>query len=68
MTNAEDKPFAKKADEAAKYISIRFKSPLSWPAMRDVCDALTGSELECFELDMLTDMTQARLNKQNKAA
>ena len=29
--------------------------------LRDMCDLATGSDLDCFQLDMLTDMTRRRI-------
>lgn len=30
-------------------------------AIRDYCDALTGGDLECTQLDILTEMVKARI-------
>lgn len=34
---------------------------ISWDALRDHCDLQTGSDLDCVQLDILTDMSAARL-------
>lgn len=32
-------------------------------AIRDICDHQTYGELDCFQLDLLTEMVEARLRK-----
>ena len=33
-----------------------------WDIIRDACDLKTGGELDCVQLDILTDLVMARLN------
>ena len=65
---AAAKALAPKADVfAASIAKYTLKNDLGYPAfdtIRDACDARTGGELDCFQLDILADMTDARLRKE----
>lgn len=43
--------------------TIRHKAAMfsDWDAVRDYCDIQTGGDLDCFQLDMLTDCVARRL-------
>ena len=35
---------------------------LAWDDVRDMCNQRTAGDLDCFRLDLLTDMVMQRLN------
>ena len=45
------------ADRIARTITHRH----SWEQLRDVCDIATGGQLDAFQLDLLTDEVERRL-------
>jgi hypothetical protein len=49
------------ADRVAQSLTAQQNTALDWDAIRDHCDMATGSDLECYALDMLTDMVAARI-------
>lgn len=49
---------ARTADRVARHIS---NPALPDDEVRDICDHLTVGDLDCFQLDMLTDMVKARM-------
>ena len=49
------------ADQVAQSLTAQQNTALDWGIIRDHCDIATGSDLECYALDMLTDMVVARL-------
>jgi len=49
-------PIAEKLAQAASSIT-------DYALLRDYCDMATGGELDCIQLDILTDMTTERLVK-----
>lgn len=58
------KPLAKYADDLARYLRKHPGRDLM-ACLRDRVDILTGSELDCIALDILTDMVEARLKKES---
>ncbi|QEL19305.1 hypothetical protein PX52LOC_06370 [Limnoglobus roseus] len=51
---------AELADRLAKRL---YPHPEVFKYLRDHVDVRTGSDLECFELDLLTEMVEVRLRK-----
>lgn len=52
------KPTKKLALEVANLLTLSALAPdqdLDWQAVRDFTDSVTHSELDCFQLDLLTD-------------
>jgi hypothetical protein len=37
--------------------------PVVWDELRDVCDSVSIEELDTFQLDLVTDMAEKRVNK-----
>ena len=35
----------------------------SWADLRDICDCRTGGDLDCFQLDLLTDTVERILKR-----
>jgi hypothetical protein len=59
---------AHEADLIADALIVKNKDhgariPTDWDDLRDCCDIFTQSGLDCFQLDMLTDLVGARLRK-----
>lgn len=52
-----------KLREKADAIAKRIKPPATWDDIREVCDQSTDGELDAMQLDMLTDMVEARIKK-----
>jgi hypothetical protein len=52
----------KRLSEADR-IASHVRQPMSWERLRDYVDLQTGGELGCIELDILTDMVEARVKK-----
>lgn len=52
---------ADKADKIAMSRSAQLSS--GWDALRDIVDLHTDSELDVFQLDLLTDMVADRLQR-----
>jgi len=51
---------AKRADE----IAAKFREPAeNWEVLRDYVDLKTGGELDCIQLDLLTDMVAQRIKR-----
>ena len=48
---------------AASAIAKRLSPDMSDEAIRDACDFATYGELDCFQLDMLTDAVTRRLRR-----
>lgn len=52
------------ADRIAKrHHTAAMQEAWSWADIRDECDGETYSDLDCIQLDILTDMVVARLEK-----
>lgn len=59
MTQPADTVTADRAHALAIAYPSNFRR--DWDDVRDWIDGRTGSELDCFQLDMLSDMVVARL-------
>lgn len=56
---------ARKLETTARQIAERareFAFPPTWDYLRDFCDSWTYGELECDQLDRLTDLVERELN------
>ena len=51
---------AKRADEIAAKIRMPAEN---WEVLRDYVDLKTGGELDCIQLDLLTDMVEQRIKR-----
>lgn len=56
-----EKVTAERADELAEQIKRIGHAKAEPSDIRDLVDTYTEAELDCFELDMLTDMVEQRL-------
>ena len=52
---------APNADQVAQSLTAHQNTPLDWDAIREHCDMASGGDLDCYPLDLLTDMVAARL-------
>ena len=48
----------KPTKELAKTIAAKAYPLQDWEKIRDIADQYTGGELDCFQLDMLTDWSR----------
>lgn len=56
---------SKLADSIASQLGP--KAPPTWELLRDEIDGLTGSDLDCTQLDLVTDMVTGRLTRKEAA-
>lgn len=51
------------AAQLAANLSHLLEHPASWIRLRDAIDRETGNALSMYQLDLLSDMVEARLNR-----
>jgi hypothetical protein len=49
------------ADRVAESLAAQQNTALDWDAIREHCDMASGGDLDCYPLDLLTDMVAARI-------
>jgi hypothetical protein len=55
----------KPTKELAREIATKIDGNHPWKTIRDVLDGQTGGELDCFQLDMLTDWVTHECDKRD---